>query len=255
MLIIQIDTKKLERVIYHQLNNIKLSFIASHSKSSFTLCTFNRCCTVIRYSRLVRLLKCTQLSAMLSFFKKAKLWLFPVFCSTPRGLEDVSQYPELFATLLASGMWTSEDLKKLAGLNFLRVFKEVERVSWSWGNDSSAALLYKNNIIKKPWLVVEAAAQPQKLRRLSFATNHSCRRGKNTRSRGSLFGIKGTESLHRHTHNTTLLYVLSPSSASASEASVASEAKVEETLIKYRVPQKNIFVHLYQQLLTSISGQ
>ena len=49
--------------------------------------------------------------------------------STPRGLEDVSQYPELFATLLASGMWTIEDLKKLAGLNFLRVFKEVERVS------------------------------------------------------------------------------------------------------------------------------
>lgn len=49
--------------------------------------------------------------------------------STPRGLEDVSQYPELFATLLASGMWTSDDLKKLAGLNFLRVFKEVERVS------------------------------------------------------------------------------------------------------------------------------
>lgn len=94
---------------------------------------------------------------MLSFFKKAQLWLFPVFCSTPRGLEDVSQYPELFATLLASGMWTSEDLKKLAGLNFLRVFKEVERVSWSWGNDSSATalLLYKNNIIKKkPWLVV-----------------------------------------------------------------------------------------------------
>ena len=51
-----------------------------------------------------------------------------LFSRTPRGLEDVSQYPELFATLLASGMWTSDDLKKLAGLNFLRVFKEVERV-------------------------------------------------------------------------------------------------------------------------------
>ena len=54
---------------------------------------------------------------------------FFFFCfRTPRGLEDVSQYPELFATLLASGMWTIDDLKKLAGLNFLRVFKEVERV-------------------------------------------------------------------------------------------------------------------------------
>ena len=48
--------------------------------------------------------------------------------SAPVGLEDVSKYPELFTTLLASGMWTLEDLKKLAGLNFLRVFREVERV-------------------------------------------------------------------------------------------------------------------------------
>ena len=50
------------------------------------------------------------------------------FNSAPVGLEDVSKYPELFTTLLASGMWTLEDLKKLAGLNFLRVFREVERV-------------------------------------------------------------------------------------------------------------------------------
>ena len=49
--------------------------------------------------------------------------------SAPVGLEDVSKYPELFSTLLASGMWTIEDLKKLAGLNFLRVFREVERVN------------------------------------------------------------------------------------------------------------------------------
>ena len=46
----------------------------------------------------------------------------------PRELGDVSKYPELFATLLASGMWTLEDLKKLAGLNFVRVFQEVEKV-------------------------------------------------------------------------------------------------------------------------------
>ena len=45
MLSIQIDTKSLELVIYHQLNNIKLSFFASHMKSSFPLCTD------IRYSR------------------------------------------------------------------------------------------------------------------------------------------------------------------------------------------------------------
>ena len=50
------------------------------------------------------------------------------FNSAPAGLEDVSKYPELFSTLMASGMWTLDDLKKLAGLNFLRVFREVERV-------------------------------------------------------------------------------------------------------------------------------
>ena len=35
MLSIQIDTKSLERVIYHQFNNIKLPFFASHMKSIF----------------------------------------------------------------------------------------------------------------------------------------------------------------------------------------------------------------------------
>ena len=35
MLSIQIDTKSLELVINHQFNNIKLSFFASHMKSSF----------------------------------------------------------------------------------------------------------------------------------------------------------------------------------------------------------------------------
>lgn len=44
------------------------------------------------------------------------------------GLEDVSKYPALFVSLLASGSWSVDDLKKLAGLNFLRVFKEVEKV-------------------------------------------------------------------------------------------------------------------------------
>ena len=32
MLSIQIDTKSLELVIYHQFNNIKLSFFASHNR-------------------------------------------------------------------------------------------------------------------------------------------------------------------------------------------------------------------------------
>ena len=56
MLSIQIDTKSLELVIYHQFDNIKLSFFASHMKSSLPLCTFKRCCTVIRYSKFKSLL-------------------------------------------------------------------------------------------------------------------------------------------------------------------------------------------------------
>ena len=48
---------------------------------------------------------------------------------TPRGLEDVSMYPELFAELLRSGHWTVGDLKKVAGLNLLRVFAKVEKVN------------------------------------------------------------------------------------------------------------------------------
>ena len=47
----------------------------------------------------------------------------------PVGLPDVSHYPELFVALLDSGQWSVEDLSKLAGLNFLRVLKEVENVS------------------------------------------------------------------------------------------------------------------------------
>ena len=37
-------------------------------------------------------------------------------------------YPELFAELLRSGHWTVADLKKVAGLNLLRVFAKVEKV-------------------------------------------------------------------------------------------------------------------------------
>ena len=42
----------------------------------------------------------------------------------------MSKYPALFASLLASGAWSLDDLKKLAGLNFLRVFREVEKVGY-----------------------------------------------------------------------------------------------------------------------------
>ncbi|XP_013108600.1 dipeptidase 1 [Stomoxys calcitrans] len=46
----------------------------------------------------------------------------------PKGLEDVSKYPHLFATLLESDKWSEEDIAKLAGKNLIRVFKEVEAI-------------------------------------------------------------------------------------------------------------------------------
>ena len=50
----------------------------------------------------------------------------------PKGLEDVSRYPYLFAELLAdSDRWTEEDIAKLAGKNLIRVFRQVEQVSFT----------------------------------------------------------------------------------------------------------------------------
>ncbi|XP_030080323.1 uncharacterized protein LOC111600556 [Drosophila hydei] len=46
---------------------------------------------------------------------------------TPKGLEDVSSYPTLFAELLGGG-WTMDELTKLAGGNFLRVMQQVEKL-------------------------------------------------------------------------------------------------------------------------------
>ncbi|XP_026738193.1 dipeptidase 1-like [Trichoplusia ni] len=47
---------------------------------------------------------------------------------TPQGLEDVSSYPLLFAELMEEG-WSIEELRKLAGLNLLRVMGAAERVA------------------------------------------------------------------------------------------------------------------------------
>ena len=48
--------------------------------------------------------------------------------STPVGLEDVSTYPALFEALAARG-WSDEHLRKLAGENAMRVWREAERVA------------------------------------------------------------------------------------------------------------------------------
>lgn len=48
--------------------------------------------------------------------------------NTPKGLEDVSRFPRLFATLLQQGV-SKEDCAKIAGGNLLRVWGEVDRVA------------------------------------------------------------------------------------------------------------------------------
>ncbi len=53
---------------------------------------------------------------------------FDGMSSAPEGLGDVSCYPLLLAELLTRG-WTREEVKKLAGLNLLRVMRQAEAVA------------------------------------------------------------------------------------------------------------------------------
>jgi membrane dipeptidase len=53
---------------------------------------------------------------------------FEGFHGAADGLEDVSTYPALLAELLRRG-YSQEEVKKVAGLNLLRVFREAERVA------------------------------------------------------------------------------------------------------------------------------
>src|SRR5262249_47687322 len=46
----------------------------------------------------------------------------------PLGLEDVSKFPDLMGELLRRG-WTALEIRKVAGLNLLRVLRAAERVS------------------------------------------------------------------------------------------------------------------------------
>lgn len=45
----------------------------------------------------------------------------------PKGLEDVSKYPALIEELISRN-WTEEELAGVLRLNFLRVFRKVEKV-------------------------------------------------------------------------------------------------------------------------------
>jgi len=53
---------------------------------------------------------------------------FDGITSVPVGLEDVSKFPDLVAELLRRG-WSEQDVKKVAGLNALRVLRATEQVA------------------------------------------------------------------------------------------------------------------------------
>ena len=53
---------------------------------------------------------------------------FDGISTTPLGLEDVSAHPNLIAVLLQRG-YSEEEVKKVAGLNLLRVFRRTEKVA------------------------------------------------------------------------------------------------------------------------------
>ena len=53
---------------------------------------------------------------------------FDGITTVPVGLEDVSKFPDLLAELLRRG-WSEQDVRKVAGLNVLRVLGDAERVS------------------------------------------------------------------------------------------------------------------------------
>jgi len=57
---------------------------------------------------------------------------FDGISDVPVGLEDVSKFPDLLAELLRRG-WSEMDVRKVVGLNALRVMREAERVSAQLG--------------------------------------------------------------------------------------------------------------------------
>ncbi len=65
---------------------------------------------------------------------------FDGITSVVQGLEDVSKYPALTAELLRRG-YKDDDVKKILGLNILRVMREVEKVSTRLQKERAASPL------------------------------------------------------------------------------------------------------------------
>jgi len=73
--------------------------------------------------------------------------------AAPIGLEDVSTYPALVAELLRRG-WSDGDVKRVMGLNVLRVMREAERVAARLQRErpaSTAQIEILDHWNRKPW--------------------------------------------------------------------------------------------------------
>lgn len=57
----------------------------------------------------------------------------------PRGLEDVSRYPALFAELLDRG-WSEAECEQLAGRNVLRAWREAASIAARLSRERPASL-------------------------------------------------------------------------------------------------------------------
>lgn len=69
--------------------------------------------------------------------------------SVPVGLEDVSKYPDLFAELIRRG-YSDEDLKKIMGLNLLRVLRKTEAVAAKLQKETKPADALIEDVDPKP---------------------------------------------------------------------------------------------------------
>jgi membrane dipeptidase len=74
---------------------------------------------------------------------------FDGITTTPTDLRSVADYPKLFTELLRRGH-SEEQLKKIAGLNVLRVMKQAETVSAKLTKDHPAAEVLIEDLDKKP---------------------------------------------------------------------------------------------------------
>ncbi|QRV91250.1 Membrane dipeptidase (Peptidase family M19) [Ceratobasidium sp. AG-Ba] len=63
----------------------------------------------------------------------------------PKGLEDVSKYPALFAELIRRG-WTREELEGVASKNFLRIFRGAEETARQMSEVPPSYALYDKRV-------------------------------------------------------------------------------------------------------------